>query len=57
MDGWEGAGELFERCREAGTENFDVGFVLARKKELDLINVALLPEDYYVVVVDGDKGN
>ena len=56
VEGWDGAEELFERCQEGGREGFDVGFVLARKQELQLINVALLPEDYYLVVVEGEEG-
>lgn len=53
IDNFGGTEQLFECLRPDKLEDrFDVGFILARRHELNIININLFPEDYYVVVIE-----
>jgi len=49
---------MFECIRPEKTGDlFDGGFIFTLKHHIPLINPKILPEDYYLVVVDRFKGS
>jgi hypothetical protein len=51
-----GLENMFECIRPEKTRDIDAGFIFTLKQHLPLINPKILPEDYYLVVIDRSKG-
>ena len=48
---------MFESIRPEKTEDlFDAGFIITLKSHLSLINPKVLPQDYFLLVIDRSKG-
>ena len=47
---------MFQLIKPQKTELFDVGLIITLESHLQLINPRILPEDYYLIVIDRSKG-
>lgn len=56
LDSFTGLQELIGCLRTAKDRQFDAGFIFLQQEELKLVNPALLPEDYYTVIIEPGEG-
>lgn len=54
-DSFTGVNSLFA-VLNAHSDSFDLGFVFARQEEMNHINPAIMPENYFLVSIEGDEG-
>lgn len=53
VDSFTGVNSLFATLN-THSDSFDLGFVFARQEEMNHINSALMPENYFLVSIEGD---